>query len=134
MIKYDNKEIEEKICNLFVDSISVKHYKYRNNESKINFFTETFLYLHFYRNIKNSSDLILNKKLNYILRKKFKIKNSSDITMLKKILKDLITNSLDITQNISKHNQKKYKDLEKYIIRKLKIKMVLNQNNLEKNY
>lgn len=107
MIKYDNKEIEEKICNLFVDSISVKHYKYRNNESKINFFTETFLYLHFYRNIKNSSDLILNKKLNYILRKKFKIKNSSDITMLKKILKDLITNSLDITQNISKHNQKK---------------------------
>lgn len=134
MIKYDNKEIEEKICNLFVDSISVKHYKYRNNESKINFFTETFLYLHFYINIKNSSDLILNKKLNYILRKKFKIKNSSDITMLKKILKDLITNSLDITQNISKHNQKKYKDLEKYIIRKLKIKMVLNQNNLEKNY
>lgn len=125
MIRYDNKQIEEKICDLFLESIPIKHYKFRNIESKMYFFSETYLYFHFYRNIMDSSVKELNKRINYILRKNFRIKNSSDITLLKKLLLDVTNNSNDVRNTFSKSNQKRYKDLEKSIIRKLKIKMIL---------
>ncbi len=121
MIKFDNKVLEDILCDLFIESLSVKNYKLRKIEDKKNFFIELFLYIHFYNNHCSIHSDVIDDEINSICKNEYKL----NLNRIRNLLNLITHYSSNDRIKVTPHGAKFYKDLEKCFNRKLKIKNLL---------
>lgn len=133
MIKSDNLTVlEKKIINLFINSNDIPNKKLENN---INLFAELYIYIHFFYNISNERIVFTNDRLDKKEKINKKIKYLFTCEKIKDIKFRFIKNFLNLlydftckdVDNMDTEVSAKYIKMEKSIIRKLKIQMILKK-------
>ena len=133
MIKSDNLTVlEKKIINLFINSNDIPNKKLENN---INLFAELYIYIHFFYNISNERIVFTNDRLDKKEKINKKIKYLFTCEKIKDLKFRFIKNFLNLlydftskdVDNMDMEVSAKYIKMEKSIIRKLKIQMILKK-------
>lgn len=138
MIESDNsKNLELSIIGLFLQSNTISHEFYNSLDRQLKLFAELYVYSDFFYNISCKKDLVnkvtvqqkeeILKNLDIILDKNYIITNTSDIDFIGELFNSIMEFTSDDRMNIVKKIGEKYKGMSASIIRKMKIKLLLNE-------